>query len=191
MRSHDRSIAGVILTGLIGLCASGCGVNIDKDVNRLFLQRLGATSFTVYPAVVRSDHIAYDAPAARCIGEFLAGEELGEALIVSEETPITGSWGMNQAKMLRESADDFSAHVAAHPIDTDYALFAEYLFVGQGVGIGIHCTILDAHADVAWARLWNSHDKRFVEEELQSPDDCTTWLVGALGRELASELQDE
>ena len=148
------------------------------------MESLGNTSFTVFPAFVRGEETSYDGDAARAIGEFLVGDGLAEAAVSEEEVTITGSWGRNQAKMLEESAADFATYVKEHPLETDYALLAEYLIGGRGNPIGIHCYIVDAAGRIAWARLWNSHHDPFSQAILNTPEDCTALLIQELPGEL-------
>ncbi len=172
--------AGVTSVVLI----SGCRGFADPEARAALMQSLGNTSFTVFPAFVRGEETSYDEDAARAIGEFLVGDGLAEAAVSEEEVAITGSWGSNEATMLEESAADFATHVQEHPLETDYALLAEYLIGGRGNPIGIHCYIVDADGRIAWARLWNSHHDAFAEATLNTSEDCTALLIQELREEL-------
>jgi hypothetical protein len=117
----------------------------------------------------------------------LTAEGLAEVTLSEAEVPITGSWGMNQAKMLRESAEAFAAYIVEHPIETEYALLAEYLILGTGVPGGIHCYILDGQGRVAYVVLLNSHWSEFSDADPQTVEDCTDVLIGVLREELQPE----
>jgi hypothetical protein len=81
--------------------------------------------------------------------------------------------------MLRESAESFSAYVRDHPIGTDYALLAEYLF-GRDAAGGIHGYVLDAGGTVACAVLLNDHWPPFADADPRTVDDCTEVLIDVL-----------
>ena len=168
----------------VSVVIGGCRGIADPEAQAALMESLGDTSFTVFPAFIRGEAISYDGDAARTIGEFLVGDGLAEAAVSEEEVAITGSWGHNQAAMLKESAADFVTHVKEHPLETDYALLAEYLIGGRGNPIGIHCYIVDADGRIAWARLWNSHHDAFSEATLNTPEDCTALLIQELREEL-------
>lgn len=180
MRLHNKVSWIVVMGGVIAVFANGCGSIIDPQAKEALFQTLGNTSFTVFPAFVRSEDASYDADAAEQIGEFLAVDGLGDVTLSDDEVPITGSWGMNQAKMLRESAADFAAYITENPVETEYALLAEYLFLGTGVPGGIHCYVLDAGGRIAWIVLLNSHWSAFTDADPQTVEDCTGVLIEVL-----------
>ncbi len=165
--------------------SAGCGGIIDDEANATFIKTLGRTSVTVYPAFVRQGkENAYEPGAAEAVGAFFADEGLATVTVSQEQVPITGGWHMNQARMLRESAEDFAKYVVEHDIKTDYALLPEYLTGGKGHVGGIHCYLLDAEGTVAYAMLLNSHHKPFQEADPQTIADCTAVLIGVLRDDL-------
>jgi hypothetical protein len=171
----------------LGLLSSGCGSIIDEQAERTLMDALGDTSITVFPAFVRDGQQArYDADAARRIGQFLTEQNLAVPTVSEAQVPITSQWGMNQAKMLRASAADFTAYVQAHPIQTDYALLPEYLIGGQGAVMGIHCYLVDQGGKVAFAVLLNSHHQAFADAQPKSVEDCTEVLIQVLRERLRS-----
>ncbi len=132
--------------------SAGCRGIIDEEANATFLKTLGDTSVTIYPAFVRKgQQNLYESGAAEAVGVFFADEGLATVTISQEHVPITGGWRMNQARMLRESAEDFAKYVVEHDIATDYALLPEYLTGSTGGVGGIHCYLLDAGGTVAYA----------------------------------------
>ncbi len=165
--------------------SAGCRGIIDDEANATFMKTLGRTSVTVYPAFVRRGRENfYEPSAAESVGVFLADQSLAAVTVSQAQIPITGGWGHNQARMLRESAEDFAKYVIAHGIETDYALLPEYLTGGEGYVEGIHCYMLDAEGTVAYAVLLNSHHKPFYEADPQTIADCTAVLIGVLREDL-------
>jgi len=184
MKAHNKVGCIVAMGGIATVFASGCGSIVNPQAKEALFQTLGNTSFTVFPTFVRALDTSYDEDAAREIGEFLTGEDLGDVALSTENVPIIGSWGMNQAKMLRESAEDFAGYVRDHPIETEYALLAEYLILGTGIPGGIHCYVLDAQGRVAHVVLLNSHWSAFADADPQTVEDCTGVLIEVLRDDL-------
>jgi hypothetical protein len=161
----------------------GCNGLADPAAHEALLAKRGATSFTVYPAYVRRREARYDQASAERLAEFLRAEGLAEATASDEQVPITGPWHRSQPAMLRESAESFAAYLREHPIETDYALLAEYLYVGRDVPGGIHCYVLDRHGTLADAVLLNSHWPEFSDPDPRTVEDCTDILIGVLREE--------
>ena len=111
--------------------------------------------------------------------------------ISQEQVPITGPWHANQAGMLSESAADFAAYITDHPVETEYALLPEYLFLGGGAVGGIHCYIIDGENRLAFVVLLNSHWPIFAEMDPKTVDDCTDVLIAALRKDLEPAATDD
>lgn len=169
---------------MAAVLVGGCSGIVDQQAKEALMQSLGDTSVTVFPTFVRSTGGAYDADSVRQIGEYLTSAKLAEVTLSDQEVPITGSWGMNQAKMLRESAEAFAAHIKTHPIETDYAMLAEFLIGGAGNAVGIHGYVLDADGTVAFALLLNSHHKAFAAANPQTVEECTALFIQVLNAHL-------
>jgi hypothetical protein len=184
MLTAGRLTGITIVGGIVAVIAGGCGSVVDPAAKEALYQALGNTTFTVYPTFVRDEDGSYNGESAGRIGDMLTTEGLAEVTLSQAEVPITGSWGMNQAKMLQESAADFAAYVAEHPIETEYALLAEFLILGTGVPGGIHCYIVDADGRLAFVVLLNSHWSEFSDADPQTVEDCADVLTGVLREEL-------
>jgi len=164
----------------------GCGGVVDDEAETLFMDSLGNTSITVFPAFVREGETPYDQQAAETIGSFFDTENLASATVVDTEVPVTGSWHSNQSLMLRESAEAFSIYVREHPIETSYALLAEYLWGGLDQAIGVHAYLIDAEGTVAYAILLNSHHQAFNDADLTTTAGCTELVTEILREDLIS-----
>jgi hypothetical protein len=181
MRKRLNQELLVLILATAALCLlQGCEGIADPVARETLLDDLGATTFTVYPAYIRRRAGAYGEPTAERLADFLCGRDLAEVVVSDEQVPITGPWGHNQARMLRESAEAFAAYLQDHPIRTDYALLAEYLF-GRDAAVGIHCYVLDGEGVVAYAVLLNDHWPPFAEADPRTVDDCTEVLIEVLG----------
>jgi hypothetical protein len=172
--------------------SAGCGGIVDEQANKTFIERLGHTSVTVYPAFVRiAKESEYEPGVTDAIAAFFTDQGWATVEVSEDQVPITGGWRMNQARMLRESAEDFAKYVVEHGIQTDYALLPEYLTGGAGHVGGIHCYILDTEGTVAYATLLNSHHRPFQEAQPQTVADCTAVLIVILHDDLKVEESAE
>ncbi len=189
MQWHDHAKRISVLGIMLGFLVGGCGGPItDPIAQEAFLASLGNTSITVFPAFVREDDSAYDESAALSIGAFLTDEGLADVTVSTEQVPITGPWHSNQSQMLQESAAEFAAYLNDDPVDTEYALLPEYLFLGNNAGVGgVHCYIVDADNRLAFVVLQNSHWPIFTEVNPQTVDDCTTILIEVLRESLVPQ----
>ena len=186
MKKGNRidSIAAVCI--MVPLVIGGCNGVVDPAANAAWEQSLGDTSITIFPAVVRTAELAYDSTAASQIGEFITNDGLANVTLSDAQVPITGEWQSNQAAMLRESIADFAQYIADHPIETDYALLAEYLIGGLNLPVGIHAYILNGQGQVADVVLLNSHWAPFADADPATVEDCTTVLIAVLDDELTT-----
>ena len=170
----------------IPLAMGGCKGVVDPTANATWIQSLGDTSITVFPTFVRTaGQPDYSSAEAARIGEFFTNEGLAQVTLSEAQVPITGEWKSNQAAMLRESIADFARYLADHPIETDYALLAEYLIGGRGLPVGIHGYLLDEQGQVADVVLLNSHHPPFADANPATIEDCTNVLIGVLDDELS------
>ena len=188
MKTQAIVLALVAVGTAVVFGTSGCGGIINEDAKAKLFEDIGNTSMTVFPVFVRDgEQKRYDPGAANTIGEFLTQENLATVTVSQAEVPITSQWGINQAKMFRDSAADFATYVRENPLETDYALLAEYLFGGRGDPSGVHVYLLDAEGTVAWANLLNSHHKAFTDVDPQTTDDCTTLVINVMRDEFVSQ----
>jgi hypothetical protein len=156
----------------------GCGSPIDPAAESQFKQALGHTSITVFPAVIRTEKIAYDAAAAQRLGQFLKDQGLAEATVANADVPITGGWSYNEAAMWRQSAAALADYVKKHPIATAYAMLPEYLGVtGKNPVGGVHLYVVDKDGQIVSGIQLNSHFKSFAEMDPKTADDCTALLM--------------
>ncbi len=187
MKSQKQVSCIVTFVGMAVVLVAGCASPVDPAAKEAFLGSLGNTSITVFPAFVRNgQESSYDANGAARIGEFLTDDNLAEVTVSQEHVPVTGPWHHNQARMLRESAEDFATYVTDHPVETEYGLLAEYLFLGGGSVGGIHCYIIDGENRLAYVVLLNSHWSIFAEMSPKTVDDCTNVLIEVLREDLES-----
>jgi hypothetical protein len=186
-----RPIAIFLLVQLFLLLLTGCSGGItDPEAEKILREKLGDTSFTIFPAYIRygdSDD-SYDEDAATNLDLFFEDEDLANVTLSEEKVPLQETWHSNQSEMLRESAEAFAGHILANPIATEYGFLAEYIFLaGSGSVGGIHCYILDTSGIVAFVVALNSHHEAFSEADPQTIEDCTSVLIDVLRDTLTSD----
>lgn len=190
-------LGATLLAAGLALTMGGCGGIIDSKAEEQFGKDLGRTSITVYPAVVRTQTLAYDGSAATQIAAALNADGIANASATDVHAPLTGGWSHDQSRMWRESARAFADYVKAHPPGTPYAALPEYLLLGPGpaatsepsgapdrvnVG-GIHLYVVDMEGRVVKGIGLNSHHKPFTDANPQSVADCTQVIIDRLRAE--------
>jgi hypothetical protein len=180
--------ATAILVALVACAAifygSGQGA-VDPQANKVLREKLGSTSMTVFPAVVRKGkEIQHDAEAAGKIADAVASRKLATTRPSEDRVPITGTWHMNELAMYRESAASLGGFVKDHPISTDYALLAEYLVGGKGAVVGVHVFVVDRQGQLAGGYLLNSHVAEFQKVNPHTVDDCSKLVVETIEDQL-------
>lgn len=177
------SVGGCVARDMVAEKAFFSNLKRNREA---FLASVGKTSITVFPAALRRATITYDDPASERLTAFLNTAGLADAIASDRHVPITGPWRMNQARMWRESAQEFGEFVRTHPIATRYALLPEYLG-GKTEAAGIHAYVVDAEGAVAFQVLLNSHWEEFSKAKPKTEDECTAVLIDVLRNRLKSQ----
>ena len=185
---HSTLRLGLSLALLLASVLTGCRGPIDSAAQARLEQGFGTETVTVFPAHVnRAGFEAWDARAAERLAELCNAEHWFAARVSAVEVPLPVEWSWNQAAMLEDGAEAFAAWVREHPLETRYALIADYLLGPKEAG-GVHVIVVDAEGRVADVSLWNSHWDTFEELAPKSVDDCTEIAVRGL-RENWAELR--
>lgn len=168
------------LAVLIVLAAAGCRGPVDPQGHERFTRELGSSTLTVFPAHVnRAGAREWDTPAAERIARLLGEERWFDARTSAIQIPLPLGWHMNQARMLRDGAEAFAVWVREHPIETRYALIADYL-LGDRAAVGVHVFVVDAQGTIVHVSLWNSHWEPFQEVDPKTIDECTQVVLRGL-----------
>lgn len=178
----------VLLAVLLAVVLGGCRGPIDSAAQARFERGFGGESVTIFPAHVnRAGAEEWDARAAERLAELCNAERWFDARTSVVDVPLPVEWSWNQAAMLADGAKAFAAWVREHPLETRYALIADYLLGPKEAG-GVHVIVVDAEGRVADVSLWNSHWDTFEELAPKTVDDCTEIAVRGL-RENWAELR--
>lgn len=161
----------------------GCGGPIlSTEAEKGFQGRQGPFTVTVYPVrVVKGETIEQDARLAGQLARFLQDENIASPELAGAQVEFPVTWGRNQAKMLRRSAEEFARHVRQAGIETDYALMAEILCNPDETRVvGVHYYLADAAGSIADCRLSNSHHKAFKQVDPEHREGGYQVLVRTL-----------
>lgn len=172
---------------------AGCFGLVDKEQSDEFLADLGSTSMTVYPTYIKrmaknesgkplgydSEDSTYDSAETQRLAAFLRCECLASVTLSTEEVPLDRDWQRTQYGILKASSRAFGDHVAAHPIETEYAMMAEYAIPHSSVW-AVHAYVVNARGELVWVAHLNSHFDVFSNINPQSPSDGTDVLLAFL-----------
>ena len=137
-----------------------------------FRERLGETSITVFPTVVRDTQGSSYSQASRAtVAEFLVTNQLASATESDDQVDLSASAGPTQHDLFKQNMALFAQYLEANPVTTEYALLVECLVTPtrssrEAVG-GIQCYILDGKGRNAFSFLMNSHHRLFNEANLK------------------------
>lgn len=195
MQNTVKEMGLVWIGGLAGLLSAGCcPCPLDHAANVQFMQKVGNTSITVFPASVRCGaEQSYDNGAAASIAGFLRSADIAVATVSESRVPVTGSWCTPWHKMVRQSARSLARYVKANPIDTSYALLPVYWIGDSGTPQGVRGYIVDARGRLAWAVIETvrPHQQIFAEANPQGIEECTAVVIDMLDRSIREHVPKE
>lgn len=171
-------IGGLLLGLLVGLLIiiSGPPVFfIDQAARDRFRSELGHTSVTVYPTLLRGEaEESFDLASAREVASFLNEKGFATATITEEEPTVQTIGHRNEMRVAAASALSFAKFIAGEPLETPYALMAEYFVSSRdGRAMAVHYYIVTRDGKVADAGVINSHYRIFQEIDPRTVEDCT------------------
>ena len=188
-------ISKLILMMMLGFLfiTAGCTGRVEKKLMDEFFDSLGNTSLTVYPTYVKrhaiddsgkplgydSDDSGYDLVETERLANFIRCESLAEVTVSSEEVPLDRKWQRTQLGLWQASATAFGNYVVAHPINTEYAMMAEYLILADKVW-AVHTYVVNARGEVVWLLHLNEHFDVFTNIDPRTPHDSTNVLLDFL-----------
>ena len=187
----NRLICVMLLGWLFS--TAGCTGLVEKKLMDEFFASLGNTSITVYPAYVKrhaidasgkplgydSDDSGYDLVETERLAEFIRCESLAEVTVSGEEVPLDSNWQRTQMGLWQASTLAFGEYVAAHPINTGYAMMAEYLIPADKVW-AVHAYVVNARGEVVWLLHLNEHFDVLTSLDPHTPHDSTNVLLNYL-----------
>ncbi len=162
--------SGTYSEGDVGFWASmmeDCPVT-ESDKYKRFYHSLKEKGIAIFPGVVKDDNgTTYHLPSRDTIASFFQNRGVSSAHLADQKVDLGGLEGINgQWALFERSMSLFSDNLKANPMDSGYALMAEYV-VNKTIHV-IQCYILDSHGEDAFSFLLNSHHKLFVDARLET-----------------------
>ena len=172
---------------------SGCSGLVDEEKMEVFFSDLGATSITVYPTYIkRMEKDNYGKPTGRDasnsgyeftetdrLAAFLRCECLADVTVSTEKVPLGGEWPRTQMGIYKASTRAFGEYVAANPIETEYAMMAEYAIPFEKVW-AVHAYVVNARGEPVWILHLNEHFDVLTEVNPKIPSEGTDVLLSFL-----------
>jgi hypothetical protein len=158
-------------------------VRIDER-EREFLRTLSHRRVLILPVAVLGRTVRSDTATAVAIAEQLRARNLGLASVGGEPIVLPFERQPNEAVILWSRFKALAASVAAHPRnDIDYVVQVDVLGSPERGSIGaVHVMAVTAAGEMAYRRLWNSHQALYKEVQPRSLDDVVRMVVTDLSR---------
>lgn len=146
-----------------------------------------SASLTVMP--VRSGG-ALHADDARVIAARVTGMKLATATAAEKGPTIHVASSINEQKVLWQMARGLAAEVRAHPVDTDYALYAEYMSGTDAAGkpfVGaVHLAVVNRAGELVLVDFQNDHSPAFIKARPATREECDALVVQRLQERLSA-----
>jgi hypothetical protein len=151
-------LSGLLLCLIVPVILSGCWSYVNKDAMQSFNNSKDLISVTVYPVnIFNGSEMKHDSELAGTVVNFLQKENLAKPILGTVNHTYPFKWGMNQAKMSKQSAEAFATQVKNDNIQTDYALLVELLTPpNENPVIGVSYYLVDKTGRIANGTLSNS-----------------------------------
>ena len=158
-----------------------------------FFADLGNTSITIYPTYVKrmarddrgkalghdASNSGYEHNETERLAAFLRCECLAQVTVVADEVPLGGKWHKMQYGIFETSSRACGDYIAAHTIDTEYAVMAEYAIPLDKVW-AVHAYGVNARGELVWILHLNERFEIFTDIDPRIPSDATDVLLGVL-----------
>jgi hypothetical protein len=167
----------------------------ESDKYRQFYHSLKEKGITVFVGVAKNDDgTTYHLASRDTIASFFQDRGVLSVHLADQEVGLEGLEGINgQWALFERSMSLFSDHLKANPIDSGYALMAEYV-ADEAIHV-IQCYILDSDGEDAFSFLLNSHHKLFADaqremaaETIESRDELIRKGTGVIIKGLQYQL---
>jgi hypothetical protein len=194
----------LIPLALMSACGNGCsiaralyiavvhnsGAPTRVEIQRIdarereFLRTLSTQRLRILPVAILGSDVRADPATARAIATQLTARTLGQATAVSKLPELPFERQPNEAVILWSRFKALAAAVAQQPpTDADYVVLVDVIGVPDRGSVGaVHVMAVTAKGDMAYRRLWNSHQPLYQEVEPRSLDDVVRMVVTDLHR---------
>jgi hypothetical protein len=140
----------------------------------------GKLSLMIFPARIGGESV--DAERATHLAQLINDKGLCKAAAAKESVLLKSSMkDPNELKALWTLAKDFRNYVRSHPIDADYALYADYVFDPKNWEQGIvHFVVCNRKGEWVIVDMQNSQHDDYRSVKPTSKEACDTLLVKRL-----------
>ena len=189
-----RLVTGRHLLSLVTLAlllgTSSCSGLVNEKQTEQFFADLGNTSITIYPTYIKrmardelGKPLGYDAfnsgyehKETERLAAYLRCECLAQVVVGADKVTLGGKWQKTQYGIFKASSRAFADYVAAHPIDTEYAMMAEYAIPLDRVW-AVHAYVVNAKGELVWILHLNEHFEVFTDFNPKIPAEATDVLL--------------
>ena len=187
-----QAISRIQLTVILCILfvTSGCGGLVNKGQSDAFIADLGDTSITIYPTYIKrmakdnygkplgydASNSGYELTESKRLAELMRCECLADVKVSTDKVPLGGEWPRSQAGIFRASTQAFGEYVVANPIETEYAMMAEYAIPFDRIW-AVHAYVVNARGEPVWVLHLNEHFDVFTEINPKIPADGTDVLL--------------
>ncbi len=144
-------------------------------------------SLTVLPVRVGALERVEDAATASDLARMINDAGLCKAAPAKQSLLLKASMNdPNEMNKLLDMAREFQDYVKKHPPDTDYVLYADYIFTPTWDFVMVHFVVCDQRGEWVIRDLQNSHHPDYQSINPKSKADCNRLVV----KRLESWLRD-
>jgi hypothetical protein len=147
-----------------------------KERQEAFKKAAPTATVLIYPAHAGDQMSSKNATH---LAQMINEAKLLKATAAAQGPQLEVKPDMNEQKMLWGMARAFSAEVQAHPPESDYVLYADYLMGKNAVG-GVHFAICDSKGQLVIVDFQNSHWDDFKAINPKSAEDCDRLVLKRL-----------
>lgn len=188
---HGRWVPLIALAATFFVLAA-CSSTVSDEAKRDLEVKMTESALTIYPVGVLRGTETGTAPAeVGMLVQGLAGAGFREIVPVRQGPNIRLVWKSNHKAMLAQVAKQVREYVKANPIQTDYALYGQYLLRQMDDGesvVGVHWVIADKAGRIAETGIVDSSDPLFVEKHRRVREACTPVLLDSVKHSLGGML---
>ncbi|MDF7824405.1 hypothetical protein P4B35_10310 [Pontiellaceae bacterium B12227] len=150
---------------------------IEKRLNAL--KKAAAVSrMQIYPSRVDGD---YTVPGeTQNLVSLINKSKLIKAGKAKDNPKLEGQGWPNEMEVLWLFANTVKEYARQHPIDSDYALFADYWRTPRGQVWAVHFVILDRNGDWVIVDMQNNHKNDFRQINPQNLEGCNALVLKRL-----------
>ena len=150
------------------------------DRKKAMKQALPGATLLIYPARVGGNKASV--PSATNVVRLINQSGLCKAVEAEQPVILKSSQAdPNEQKTLWSLAREFRDYVRAHPPESDYALYADYVFNPQNAEQGfVHFIVCDRKGEWVIVDMQNSHQPDYESVGVTSRDRCDQLLVKRL-----------